>query len=55
MKKTIRIIDLLNLIANGEEVPKKIRLFGDEFKKKAMNIILYIPQNHLYHILVKII
>lgn len=24
MKKTIKIIDLLNLIANGEEVPKKI-------------------------------
>ena len=24
MKKTIRVIDLLNKIANGEEVPKKI-------------------------------
>lgn len=26
MKKTIKIIDLLNKIANGEEVPKKIRI-----------------------------
>ena len=26
MKKTIRIIDLLNKIANGEEVPKRIRI-----------------------------
>ncbi|MDY5930153.1 MAG: hypothetical protein SPJ27_09040 [Candidatus Onthovivens sp.] len=32
MKKTIRVIDLLNKIANGEEVPKKIRYFGEEFK-----------------------
>ena len=26
MKKTIRIIDLLNKISNGEEVPKRIRI-----------------------------
>lgn len=26
MKKTIRIIDLLNMISKGEEVPKKIRI-----------------------------
>lgn len=32
MKKTIRIIDLLNMISKGEEVPKKIRHFGEEFK-----------------------
>lgn len=29
--KTIKIIDLLNKIANGEEVPKKIIYEGDEF------------------------
>ena len=28
MNKTIKIIDLLNKIANGEEVPKKIRIAG---------------------------
>ena len=28
MKKTIRIIDLLNMISKGEEVPKKIK-WGD--------------------------
>ena len=27
--KTIKIIDLLNKIANGEEVPKKIRIDGE--------------------------
>lgn len=31
MKKTIRIIDLLNKIANGEEVPKKIKYNDDEY------------------------
>lgn len=30
MKKTLKIIDLLNMIANGEEVPKTIRWY-DEF------------------------
>ena len=35
MKKTIRVIELLERIANGEEVPKKIKLFGVEFKKKG--------------------
>ena len=34
MKKTIRVIDLFYKMANGEEVPKRIRLFGDEFKKE---------------------
>ena len=29
MKKTIKIIDLLNKIANGEEVPKKIKWNDD--------------------------
>ena len=28
----IKVIDLLNMISKGEEVPKRIRLFGDEFK-----------------------
>ena len=32
MKKTIKIIDLLNKIANGEEVPKKIKLDSYEFQ-----------------------
>lgn len=32
MKKAIRIIDLLNMISKGEEAPKKIRYFGEEFK-----------------------
>lgn len=32
MKKTIKMIDLLYKIANGEEAPKKIRYFGEEFK-----------------------
>lgn len=31
----IKVIDLLNMISKGEEVPKKIRLFGDEFLKKG--------------------
>lgn len=31
MKKTIKIIDLLNKIANGEEVPKKIKVWGNTF------------------------
>lgn len=32
MEKTIKMIDLLYKIANGEEAPKKIRYFGEEFK-----------------------
>ena len=32
MSKTIRVIDLLNKIANGEEVPKKIKILGLEFE-----------------------
>ena len=28
----MKVIDLLNKIANGEEVPKKIKVFGDEFE-----------------------
>ena len=31
----IKVIDLLNMISKGEEVPKKIKLFGVEFKKKG--------------------
>lgn len=31
MKKTIRVIYLLNKIANGEEVPKKIKYNDDEY------------------------
>lgn len=34
MKKTIKVIELFDRMANGEEVPKRIRLFGDEFKKE---------------------
>lgn len=34
MKKTITVIELFDRMANGEEVPKRIRLFGDEFKKE---------------------
>ena len=30
----IKVIDLLNMISKGEEVPKRIRLFGVEFKKE---------------------
>ena len=32
MSKTIRVIDLLNKIANGEEVPEKIKYEGDILK-----------------------
>ena len=32
MKKTIKIIDLLNKIANGEEVPKKIKIREVDYK-----------------------
>lgn len=28
----MKLIDLLNKIANGEELPKRIRFFGDEFE-----------------------
>lgn len=31
MNKEIKIIDLLNKIANGEEVPKKIRYDGNDY------------------------
>ena len=30
----IKVVDLLNMINKGEELPKKIRLFGEEFKIK---------------------
>lgn len=33
MKKKIKIIDLLNKIANGEEVPKKIKYYDNVFRK----------------------
>ena len=32
MSKTIKIIDLLNKIANGEEPPEKIRIAGHRYK-----------------------
>ena len=28
----MKLIDLLNKIANGEELPKRIKFFGDEFE-----------------------
>ena len=28
----MKLINLLNKIANGEELPKRIRFFGDEFE-----------------------
>lgn len=31
MSKTIRVIDLLNKIANGEEVPKKIKYYDEYY------------------------
>ena len=34
MNKTIKVIDLLNKISNGEEVPKKIKVFNHIFKRK---------------------
>ena len=33
MSKTIKIIDLLNKTANGEEVPRKIKYAEKDFKK----------------------
>lgn len=33
LTKTIKIIDLLNKIANGEEVPKKIKYYDNVFRK----------------------
>ena len=35
--KTIKIIDLLNKIANGEEVPKKIKVHNTEYHKCLLN------------------
>ena len=40
--KTIKIIDLLNKIANGEEVPKKIKYQGD-ITKESDRWILNMP------------
>ena len=33
----IKVIDLLNMISKGEEVPKRIRLFGDERTTKCQS------------------
>lgn len=41
----MRIIDLLNLIAKGEEVPKKIRYKGEEYHKHKGNDTYYLPPN----------
>ena len=38
MRKTIKIIDLLNKIANGEEVPKKIKVGNNFYYEYAENI-----------------
>lgn len=50
MNKTIKIIDLLNKIANGEEVPKKIKTKTNTyvFKENAKAIEnIYKTDNHL--------
>lgn len=44
MKKTIKIIDLLNLIANGEEVPKKIK-YRNKIYIKRSDCYWYILEN----------
>lgn len=33
----MKLIDLLNKIANGEELPKRIKFFGDEFELYKAN------------------
>jgi len=37
MNKTIKIIDLLNKIANGEEIPKRIKYCGSIYEKFEYN------------------
>ena len=39
--KTIKIIDLLNKIANGEKVPRKIKLYNNTFYFDKNNIFYY--------------
>lgn len=35
--KTIKMIDLLNKLANGEEVPNRIKFHRDEYEYKKIN------------------
>lgn len=44
MSKTIKVIDLLNKIANGEEVPKKIKYGYKEYEYKS-NSNLYVRED----------
>ena len=37
----MKVIDLLNKIANGEEVPKKIKYKGDIYKKEQFGLDYY--------------
>ena len=41
MEKKIKIIDLLNKIANGEEVPKKIKYIGRDYIRTDDDDIKY--------------
>lgn len=46
--KTIKVIDLLNKIANGEEVPKKIKIWGYTFLRyedKTSGIYYYATED----------
>ena len=46
MEKKIKIIDLLNKIANGEEVPKKIKYNGKIYEKFDYNNKYYNVENN---------
>ena len=46
MNKTIRVIDLLNKMANGEEVPNEIK-FKNQILEYALDLKSYIYQNHV--------
>ena len=48
MNKIIKVIDLLNKIANGEEVPKKIKYQGVTFTLEEE--VYYVP-NELYSLI----
>lgn len=47
----MKIIDLLNKIANGEEVPKKIKVYNDIYKYESFNSLYWNSKNkHLLEV-----
>ena len=47
----MRIIDLLNLIAKGEEVPKKIKYLDNEFEYDDINNFYYDKGYSMYRLM----